>query len=115
MKPSASVPILPLLGEEVGDRDQQVVFKAEQIGEISKGSEEVLDLKEATADGAKKSVSVTKHKKTHIKILGKQTPQVEEVSGFKKLFYIKFLFFYRNYYIKQIFISFVYFINIFYI
>ena len=84
MKPSASVPILPLLGEEVGDRDQQVVFKAEQIGEISKGSEAVSDLKEATADGAKKSVSVTKHKETHIKILGKQTPQVEEVSGVKK-------------------------------
>ncbi len=42
--------------------------------------ESVTDIKESVnTDGSQKSVSVSKHKKTYKKIVGKQTPQVEEV------------------------------------
>ena len=46
-------------------------------------SESVTDIKESVnTDGSQKSVSVSKHKKTYKKIVGKQTPQVEEVRLF---------------------------------
>ena len=58
----------------------------EEIGEGPTTSESVTDIKETVkTDGSQKSVSVSKHKKTYTKIVGKQTPQVEEVRLFRNL------------------------------
>ena len=53
------------------------MIKAEQFGESGRTSESVSELK---SDVTPKTFTVTKEKKSYTRIVGKQTPQVEEVN-----------------------------------
>ena len=79
VRQEVTIPVEPKAGKEVSELEVQAVLRAEQLGQSGKVSELVSELKSDRPDDEQKSVTITKHKKSFTKVVGKHTPLVEEV------------------------------------